>query len=225
MRYGENVLEVNKNPEWVCPVCRGICNCSLCRIKKGWAPTGYLYRKVKNQGFKSVAHYLILTRRASTQSEITDAISSSSQIEDNKDDTSLNGAKRSLEFAFNLLSDKRDLGPAEDPDVCDIKMHHSDGKIVPITASQTDCGDAEVISKEEPENDRNQRELSKAATQNGYEDVGIISFEEVEQDKNQRESSKKAALIISNEEPEKHKSPRESTKGEVSQNDNAGGGR
>ncbi|XP_072971395.1 uncharacterized protein [Typha angustifolia] len=64
MRYGENVLEANKNPDWVCPVCRGICNCSLCRIKKGWIPTGPLYKKIVSLGYKSVAHYLIQTRRS-----------------------------------------------------------------------------------------------------------------------------------------------------------------
>ncbi|KAK1293280.1 hypothetical protein QJS10_CPB17g02545 [Acorus calamus] len=69
MRYGENVLEANKNPNWICPPCRGICNCSLCRIKKGWNPTGYLYRKVQNLGFKSVAHYLIQTRRSTSNTE------------------------------------------------------------------------------------------------------------------------------------------------------------
>ncbi|KAH0452813.1 hypothetical protein IEQ34_017137 [Dendrobium chrysotoxum] len=63
MRYGENVLEVLNNPSWICPVCRGICNCSFCRIKNGWAPTGPLYKKVRNLEYKSVAHYLILTRR------------------------------------------------------------------------------------------------------------------------------------------------------------------
>lgn len=45
-RYGENVLEALQNPDWVCPVCRGICNCSLCRNAKGWAPTGIMYKKV-----------------------------------------------------------------------------------------------------------------------------------------------------------------------------------
>ncbi|XP_052311681.1 uncharacterized protein LOC7457511 isoform X2 [Populus trichocarpa] len=67
-RYGENVIEVNQDPNWICPVCRGICNCSLCRHAKGWAPTGNLYRKVIRLGFKSVAHYLIQTRRAQTHS-------------------------------------------------------------------------------------------------------------------------------------------------------------
>ncbi|KAG6396202.1 hypothetical protein SASPL_142346 [Salvia splendens] len=62
MRYGENVLEANANPDWICPVCRGICNCSLCRHAKGWPPTGILCKK-------SVAHYLIQTRRAQTNKE------------------------------------------------------------------------------------------------------------------------------------------------------------
>ncbi|KAK6128911.1 hypothetical protein DH2020_037350 [Rehmannia glutinosa] len=69
MRYGENVLEANENPNWICPVCRGICNCSLCRQAKGWPPTGMLYRKISSLGYKSVAHYLIQTRRASTDSD------------------------------------------------------------------------------------------------------------------------------------------------------------
>ncbi|KAK4262244.1 hypothetical protein QN277_027826 [Acacia crassicarpa] len=69
MRYGEHVLEALQNPNWICPVCRGICNCSLCRQAKGWAPTGYLYRKVSALGYKSVAHYLIQTRRAGANVE------------------------------------------------------------------------------------------------------------------------------------------------------------
>ncbi|KAK9077290.1 hypothetical protein SSX86_005627 [Deinandra increscens subsp. villosa] len=62
MRYGENVQEANANPDWVCPVCRDICNCSRCRKIKGWEPTGNLYRKALHLGYKSVAHYLIHTR-------------------------------------------------------------------------------------------------------------------------------------------------------------------
>ncbi|KAL6526198.1 hypothetical protein OROMI_029838 [Orobanche minor] len=69
MRYGENVLEANENPNWICPVCRGICNCSLCRQAKGWCPTGTLYRKISSLGYKSVAHYLIQTRRADADSD------------------------------------------------------------------------------------------------------------------------------------------------------------
>ncbi|CAM8925141.1 unnamed protein product [Rhodiola kirilowii] len=66
MRYGEHVFEANQNPEWICPPCRGICNCSLCRNAKGWAPTGPLYRKIASLGYKSVAHYLFQTHRSQT---------------------------------------------------------------------------------------------------------------------------------------------------------------
>ncbi|KAK6129027.1 hypothetical protein DH2020_037224 [Rehmannia glutinosa] len=66
--WGE-CAQANENPNWICPVCRGICNCSLCRQAKGWPPTGMLYRKISSLGYKSVAHYLIQTRRASTDSD------------------------------------------------------------------------------------------------------------------------------------------------------------
>ncbi|KAL3528142.1 hypothetical protein ACH5RR_012798 [Cinchona calisaya] len=69
MRYGENVTEANENSDWICPVCRGICNCSRCRRIKGWAPTGSIYKKVKKLGFKSVAHYLIQTCRSEAKIE------------------------------------------------------------------------------------------------------------------------------------------------------------
>ncbi|KNA08778.1 hypothetical protein SOVF_159710 [Spinacia oleracea] len=64
MRYGEHVVEANQNPDWICPPCRGICNCSLCRQARGWAPTGALYKRINKLGYKSVAHYLITTKRA-----------------------------------------------------------------------------------------------------------------------------------------------------------------
>lgn len=47
MRYGENVDEANADPEWTCPHCRDklLCNCSQHRTRRGWPPTGSLYRK------------------------------------------------------------------------------------------------------------------------------------------------------------------------------------
>ncbi|XVF61904.1 hypothetical protein PTKIN_Ptkin08bG0172100 [Pterospermum kingtungense] len=91
MRYGEHVLEAIENPNWVCPVCRGICNCSLCRQSKGWAPTGSLYRKISQMGFKSVAHYLIQTRRVKTN------------VEKKPDNVDQVFAKRSLSFPASDL--------------------------------------------------------------------------------------------------------------------------
>lgn len=61
MRYGENVDEVVANPDWKCPNCRDLCNCSFHRTRKGWAPTGTLYRRAIADGFKSVAHCLVLS--------------------------------------------------------------------------------------------------------------------------------------------------------------------
>ncbi len=63
-RIGENIHEVLDNPDWICPCCRDICNCSgvnCMRLKRGWFPTNQLSREAGDQGYKSVAHYLILT--------------------------------------------------------------------------------------------------------------------------------------------------------------------
>ena len=50
MRYGENILEVQAAGAWTCPPCRGLCNCSFHRIRRGWAPTGTLYRRAIAEG-------------------------------------------------------------------------------------------------------------------------------------------------------------------------------
>ncbi|XP_023534110.1 uncharacterized protein LOC111795769 [Cucurbita pepo subsp. pepo] len=84
MRYGEHVLEAQENPSWICPVCRGICNCSLCRQAKGWLPTGSMYKKIARMGFKSVAHFLIQTKRPQPNS--------------GQNPTDLASAKRALSF-------------------------------------------------------------------------------------------------------------------------------
>lgn len=99
MRYGEHVLETLENPEWVCPGCRGICNCSLCRKRKGWLPTGTAYKKVCKLGYKSVAHYLIQNNKQSETDE----------DDDETDDTpSQASAKRSLSFKEAKVSSEDD---------------------------------------------------------------------------------------------------------------------
>lgn len=57
-RYGEDVREVLLNAEWVCPPCRGICNCSFCLPKKGRPPTGILIHAAREAGYDSVREYL-----------------------------------------------------------------------------------------------------------------------------------------------------------------------
>lgn len=64
LRIGENIDEVRDRTDWVCPACRDICNCSganCMRIKRGWFPTNQLSHEARDQGYKSVAHYLVLT--------------------------------------------------------------------------------------------------------------------------------------------------------------------
>jgi hypothetical protein len=38
--------------------CRGTCNCSFCRRKKGLAPTGILIHEAEKKGFSCVKDYL-----------------------------------------------------------------------------------------------------------------------------------------------------------------------
>ncbi|KAI4489392.1 hypothetical protein M0802_011147 [Mischocyttarus mexicanus] len=57
-RYGEDIVKALKDPNWACPPCRGLCNCSLCRAKNGLAPTGILAPTVHEEGYSSVMDYL-----------------------------------------------------------------------------------------------------------------------------------------------------------------------
>nr|GEZ57495.1 cell division cycle-associated protein 7-like [Tanacetum cinerariifolium] len=112
-RYGENVEEANANPDWVCPVCRDICNCSRCRRVKGWEPTGNIYRKAVHLGYKSVAHYLIHTRGPNGKQEDTDT---EGDLLDDKDDD-------------NMDEDGKHLNNKDDDDM------DEDGKHVPAEKS------------------------------------------------------------------------------------------
>lgn len=57
-RYGEDAAEALLNPEWICPVCRGKCNCSICRTNQGKRPTGVLAPLAQRSGYESVDHFL-----------------------------------------------------------------------------------------------------------------------------------------------------------------------
>ncbi|GAX72821.1 hypothetical protein CEUSTIGMA_g276.t1 [Chlamydomonas eustigma] len=65
-RFGENILEVMRpGIRYLCPVCRDICNCSspdCYRGVRGLVTTGQLSYEAKSLGYKSAAHYLILTQ-------------------------------------------------------------------------------------------------------------------------------------------------------------------
>ena len=57
-RYNEVVEAVNALPNWSCPRCRGLCNCSNCRKKAGLHATGILANVAKTAGFVSVSELL-----------------------------------------------------------------------------------------------------------------------------------------------------------------------
>lgn len=57
-RYGEDVRDTLLNPTWECPLCRGVCNCSLCRRKEGRCATGNLVRVAQYNGHSNVQEYL-----------------------------------------------------------------------------------------------------------------------------------------------------------------------
>ncbi|KAL1833733.1 hypothetical protein ACET3Z_003384 [Daucus carota] len=123
-RYGENVVEANENSSWTCPVCRGICNCSRCRRAKGWVPTGDIYWKVKKQGFKSVAHYLIETRmehkiKDPNQKDVLEAVA-------DKEFERIDGEVRSdHNSVLEISDDNKQGGMDEDYDATD--SHESSG--------------------------------------------------------------------------------------------------
>ncbi|KAG9491749.1 hypothetical protein GDO78_000322 [Eleutherodactylus coqui] len=57
-RYGEDVRKALLDPNWTCPVCRKICNCSFCRQRDGHSATGILYPLARHRGFSDVHSYL-----------------------------------------------------------------------------------------------------------------------------------------------------------------------
>ncbi|KYO17838.1 cell division cycle-associated protein 7 isoform X1 [Alligator mississippiensis] len=57
-RYGEDVRTALLDPNWHCPPCRGICNCSFCRQREGHCATGVLVYLAKYHGYDNVHAYL-----------------------------------------------------------------------------------------------------------------------------------------------------------------------
>ncbi|KFO71121.1 Cell division cycle-associated 7-like, partial [Cuculus canorus] len=57
-RYGEDVKSALLDPAWICPPCRGVCNCSYCRRQDGRCATGMLIHLAKFYGYNNVKEYL-----------------------------------------------------------------------------------------------------------------------------------------------------------------------
>ncbi len=57
-RYGQDAREALKDPNWMCPPCLDVCNCSICRNRLGKGATGPITWLAQAKGFKSVKDYL-----------------------------------------------------------------------------------------------------------------------------------------------------------------------
>ncbi|KAL4656650.1 cell division cycle-associated protein 7 isoform X1 [Arapaima gigas] len=68
-RYGEEVRDALLDPEWHCPPCRGICNCSFCRAREGRCATGVLVYLAKYHGYDNVHAYLKSLKREMEEEE------------------------------------------------------------------------------------------------------------------------------------------------------------
>ncbi|ELU12819.1 hypothetical protein CAPTEDRAFT_167103 [Capitella teleta] len=62
-RYGEDVVVALKDPNWCCPPCRDICNCSICRKRSGKSATGILIHLAREHGFEDCASFLESLRK------------------------------------------------------------------------------------------------------------------------------------------------------------------
>ncbi|XP_023657440.1 cell division cycle-associated protein 7a [Paramormyrops kingsleyae] len=68
-RYGEEVRDALLDPDWQCPPCRGICNCSFCRAREGRCATGVLVYLAKYHGYDNVHAYLKSLKRELEEEE------------------------------------------------------------------------------------------------------------------------------------------------------------
>ncbi|XP_073489974.1 cell division cycle-associated protein 7 [Aquarana catesbeiana] len=68
-RYGEDVRTALLDPDWHCPPCRGICNCSFCRQRNGRCATGVLVYLAKYHGYDNVHAYLNSLKRELEQED------------------------------------------------------------------------------------------------------------------------------------------------------------
>ncbi|XP_045066205.1 cell division cycle-associated protein 7a isoform X2 [Coregonus clupeaformis] len=68
-RYGEEVRDALLDPEWECPSCRGICNCSFCRAREGRCATGVLVYLAKYHGYDNVHSYLKSLKKEMEESQ------------------------------------------------------------------------------------------------------------------------------------------------------------
>ncbi|KVI02654.1 cell division cycle-associated protein 7-like [Cynara cardunculus var. scolymus] len=222
MRYGENVLEAMQNPDWICPVCRGICNCSLCRQAKGWAPTGVLYRKISSLGYKSVAHYLIETRQSDPNSEKTeppicakrslpfsneeveseDGLKTSEKIEPLHDNVKLESGQEpenknpEVEVKSEMMEDEKpsELQSSDEPSCNNLKLESGQELKDKNSEADADVG--------ENENPKKIKESDESSCNNVKLESGQESDDKNSEAENENENQKKVNVELKNEKAE-----------------------
>ncbi|XP_074559341.1 uncharacterized protein LOC141815306 isoform X2 [Curcuma longa] len=133
-RYGEKPEDASLLESWICPKCRGDCNCSLCMKKKGHQPTGILIHRAKSTGFTSV-HELLLKQGS-------DVLNTANRLRSSKMDTSekLSMSPRRILDQENCLNELRDpeSSGSDDKNIktiskkrrhADSPMYNSDGNV------------------------------------------------------------------------------------------------
>ncbi|KAK4393358.1 hypothetical protein Sango_1806600 [Sesamum angolense] len=147
--------------------------CHQCRQAKGWPPTGSLYRKISNLGYKSVAHYLIQTRRSNTDSDKEGVLRSQ------------NSAKRSLAFS-NIEVTKGEDGLSK------LSSEYSDTD--PQSEFDKECDDIKVAPESGP-----QPLLEPAVASQSYEQVEFSLSPEPEENGAGCDNDKQAKLLMDSE--------------------------
>jgi len=71
-RYGQNAREALKDPNWICPPCMDVCNCSICRNRMGKGATGPITYLAQAKGFKCVKDYLESLKKEKGSDEFDD---------------------------------------------------------------------------------------------------------------------------------------------------------
>ncbi|ANM67996.1 Zinc-finger domain of monoamine-oxidase A repressor R1 [Arabidopsis thaliana] len=192
MRYGEHVLEALENPDWICPVCRDICNCSFCRTKKGWLPTGAAYRKIHKLGYKSVAHYLIQTNQQSETSEddetdapadsqasegdhlllITDGIQDNQIDENLDDDDGSNKNPDSARKSLCFLSSGNNQTSVTDGDLKPLDVKEVDPATPVIIDLEAQCSETERMANSANKENRETRSKRKMSAEPNPNSIG-----------------------------------------------------
>jgi len=82
------------NPTWACPPCRGFCNCSICRNRKGKGATGILIQLAQSKGYDNVAAYLKALQSKKGTDEFDEEEDEEVMEGDDEDDVQVNAEEK-----------------------------------------------------------------------------------------------------------------------------------